>query len=255
MFTGLKRPRVSSLKFEIDPSLQAGVTVGAGGKFLLCFTKLLRALACAALTALTVVLLFTAALLNAARKQIEAIPNITRAEFAATRSDLHDAVLAAVAAVDRNVASATSAMNYTMNRQGDAIRKTVDAQADSLRSDTTNHLTTITERLDHQLTRTNDSIAKLASVAEPARGAIAKIDGALPYYTDCDAGMCLANLIYGISRETEKTLRSVERTMEVIAAKSPPVAASLQRSASAVEIRSRQSILRNLFFSLKNEAK
>jgi hypothetical protein len=175
---------------------------------------------------------------------MEAIPGLIHKEFEATRADMRNVVRDIGGTVDRNISTATTALNETINRQGDAARGTLDAQ-----------LTSVVARVDSQLTATNTAVAEFATVAGAARAAIAKIDSALPFYTDCDAGMCLANVIYGIGRETERTMRSVDKTMGVIAAKSPPVADSIEKSAAAVEQRSRQSVFRNLFFSLKPDHK
>lgn len=219
------------------------------------FKKLLPALGCAALSALTTVLILAAMLLNTARRQIEAIPGIVHNELEAARGDVHEAVRTVSVMLDVNIAGATTDLNNTLNRQADAARAVIDAQLNGVRADVNRGVEAAFARVDAQLTKTNDAIAEFASVAAPARAAITKVDSALPFYTDCDAGMCVANVIYGIGKETERTMRSVDKTMTVIAAKSPTVAESIEKGAAAMELRSRQSILRNLFSNLKPASK
>jgi hypothetical protein len=163
--------------------------------------------------------------------------------------------MAATTRIDQSVTSAASVLSDSATAQGDAARNMLDRQLEALRFDANRHIEAAVMRLDNQLSHANATVAEAAAVAVPARAAIAKIDSALPFYTDCDAGMCLANILYGVGKESEKTLRSIDKTMQVIAAKSPPVADSLEKSAAAMEIRSRQSIFRNLFFNLKSPAK
>jgi hypothetical protein len=212
--------------------------------------KLLLSLACVALAAVTAVLIFTAALLNTARQQLDVLPEMAISEMNGIRTDLRAAFAETTAVLDRNLTLTATTLDTTINRQADATRDELQNELKAFRTDANRLLADAVNRADTQLTNTNDSIARIASIADPVRGAAEKITIALPFYTDCDAGMCLANVIYGIGKNTERTLRAVDKTMEVIAATSPAVAGSVERSASAVEMRSRQSILRNLFFSL-----
>lgn len=213
--------------------------------------KLLLALRCAALVALVTVLATAAVLLNTFRRQVEITPEIIRTEVNGLRADVRESIRETNAVLDRNLTIATSGLNGTINNQVDSTRTVMERELDAMRTDLNRQLTDAILRADKQLTSTNESVARLASITTPVRGAAEKIDAALPFYTDCDAGMCLANVIYGIGKNTERTLRAVDRTMEVIASESPAVADSVEKTAAAVELRSRQSVLRNLFFNLK----
>ncbi len=197
--------------------------------------------AAAALVSVSYTFIEAAAFLRSLRRQADALPVVVTGQLNALRADVRTTVKEVVAPVSANVAGELA-----------ATRTDLVAQAAGLRADANSRLNDATVRIDAQLTRTNDTIAQIGAAAVPLRSAAAKIDSALPFYTDCDAGMCLANVIYGIAKSSEQTLRSVDRTMQTIAATTPPVAASVQKTASAVEKRSRQSILRNLFRGIKN---
>lgn len=147
-------------------------------------------------------------------------------------------------AIASSVASAAAALDHVAMTT-DRYPKILDSQMTRLNANLDGRLSEVTLTVDQRtgvlveaaakaLDQSTASITKAADavtfdvreVTVPAGLALSKINETLPYYTDCDAGMCFPNHIYGAISKFDKAMTSVDVTMGVVAKQAPVIGES-----------------------------